>query len=74
MDVDKAGCDGEAGGIQHFGTVGELEFSGTGDFGDAAVFEQNVFGCVDSCAGIDEMAVANYESSSCAAFFLLRCL
>ena len=62
VNVDEAGCDDEAGGVEDFSTVGELEFAGAGDFGDAAVFEQDVFGSVDAGAGIDEVAVANDES------------
>ena len=59
MDVDEAGSDGEAGGVDDFSAVCELELAGSGDFCNATILEENVFCGVDACGGIDEVAVAD---------------
>ena len=63
VNVDEAGRDGEAGGIEDFSAVGQLELAGSSDLGNAAVLEQNVFCGVDAGGGIDEVAVTNGDSA-----------
>ena len=43
VNVDEARRNSQAGRIEDFGAIGGFQLAGGGDFGDAAVFEQNVF-------------------------------
>ena len=56
-----------------FGAVGRLQLAGAGNFGHAAVFEQNVFGRVDAGAGIDAGGRRESRERSCAASFAVVC-
>jgi hypothetical protein len=62
VDVDQAGSDGEAGGIENFRSRvldGRLQLTGRGNLGHAAVFEQYVFESVDAGCRIDQVPAAN---------------
>ena len=72
VNVDEAGRDDQARGVEDFRAVFAFELAGGGDFGDATVFEKDVFGGVDACGGIDEMAVEEGERCHAAAFLCAR--
>jgi hypothetical protein len=53
VHVDEPRSDDETGGIEGFSAIDGLELAGSGDFGHAAVLEENVFEGVNASGWIN---------------------
>jgi hypothetical protein len=62
MNIDQPRTDNEPAGVDRF--IGfALQLAGSGNLGDAAVFEEHVVLALEVLGGIDESAAANSQTT-----------